>query len=109
MNDDNNQEIWRIRRVRGRLEALNAMHIAQGIAESHGITVADMLGRSSRSHIARARRQLWTLVRHTLGMTYRDVGALFDVDHTAVHAAVRRRELELEVICGGADMLAKAR
>ena len=96
LSEDDRGEIERIRAVRGRLEDLGAIRLVEAIAGEAGVRVADILGRGRRFRVRSARARLYMVLRHTLpDLTLRDIGAIFDVDHTAIHDAIRRQELQL--------------
>lgn len=96
ISEEDKAEITRIRRVRGRLEDLGAIRVAESVAAEYGVRAADILGRGMRHRIRAARSRLYMVIRHTCpDLTLRDLGAIFDVDHTAIHDAVHRNEVKL--------------
>lgn|GEM_PF-3946294 len=85
----------RIARVLSRLSEIRALRIAHQIGDEHGRTVRVLLSRDRHKTVIHARHQLWTVVRHTLNLSYPELAELFEVDHTTVLYAVHKREGEL--------------
>jgi chromosomal replication initiation ATPase DnaA len=84
-------------RVLERLEFLGARALAQRTASEFGVALGTVLQGKSRSRsVIRARHRIWCLVRHTLDLSYPEMERLFEVDHTTIVVAVRKRERELE-------------
>jgi len=62
--------------------------LAAQIAQQHGITTADMLGRSRYAHLVSARRDLYRVLR-TRGWSYPAIGrACGNRDHTSIMYAL---------------------
>ena len=80
--------------------------LAERIAREHVITVAGLLGRSHSATLARARRELWSLVRGSLGYSLPELGRLFDRDHSTILVAIRKREGELRRVNRAVDEVA---
>jgi chromosomal replication initiation ATPase DnaA len=84
-------------RVLERLEFLGARALAQRTASEFGVALGTVLQGKSRSRsVIRARHRIWCLIRHTLDLSYPEMERLFEVDHTTIVVAVRKRERELE-------------
>ena len=94
----------RVARVAERLRDLGAMRTAKRVGERHGVSVPAILGRDRTPGVARARHELWTLVRHTLAWSYPQVaGAAVRGGplHGVIRTPVRKRERELQGRGGG--------
>lgn len=88
-------------RVEERLHRLGALMFARSYCVTHGATLGEVIdgddtGRERGARVVRARHRLWTVLLDTLGLSYPDCAALFEVDHTTVMHAVRKRRAELE-------------
>jgi chromosomal replication initiation ATPase DnaA len=84
-------------RVLARLERIGASGLAERTASEFGVTLGRVLQGKSRSrNVIRARHRLWSLLRHTLDLSYPEMEAVFEADHTTIVVAVRKRERELE-------------
>jgi hypothetical protein len=83
-------------RIEARLHANGALMFARGYCFSQGAPLSEVIGESRSAHVARARHRLWTVLLDTLGLSYPACAAIFEVDHTTVMSAVRKRRAELE-------------
>lgn len=92
---DRPSPIGRVSRVSTRLRRLGVYELAERIALSHGVDLVDVLGRRRHSELIPARHELWTVLRHSLDLSYPALGRVFEVDHTTVLSAVHDRESEL--------------
>jgi chromosomal replication initiation ATPase DnaA len=59
------------------------------VAAKHGLSIADLRGRSQRHHIARARREAAMGLRQK-GLSLRAIGRILARDHTSIDALIRR-------------------
>ena len=59
------------------------------ITKTYGVKRADIIGRSRRAHIVKARYALFSIMRR-LGMSYPQIGGLCGFDHTTVIYGVAR-------------------
>lgn len=73
-----------------RLRAHGLLEDAKRIAKEHYTTVDAMLGRSRHPLTTRARHAFWRHVRTVTSMSYPEIGALFDFDHTTVMAGIKK-------------------
>lgn len=62
--------------------------IAESVAHDHGLTFADLAGRSRKKHIVAARYSAIRLVRAVSSMSYPQIGRMFNRDHTTVMHAL---------------------
>ena len=82
--------------VKGNLGAIGALPFLSRVCLAYGVTV-DRLIQDSRSRTAcSARHHVWTVLRHTLDLSFHEIADLFLVDHSTVVHAVHARECELE-------------
>jgi hypothetical protein len=65
------------------------MAFASQVARKHGYEVGRVLGRGRDPALCRARHELWSVVKSTLGLSYPATAALFGVDHSSVMHAER--------------------
>lgn len=82
------------------LDRMGAFGLARRIAGKYGVSLADMLGDSHRPTSVAARHELWMVIQHTLGLSFPEVGAIFNRDHTTVIAGVRKCEVRLQSAYG---------
>lgn len=62
------------------------------IAEDHGLTYADMIGKSRRKHIVQARHEaIWAVRDARPDMSLPQIGRLFHKDRTSILHALRKR------------------
>lgn len=62
------------------------------IAREHGLTYADMIGKSRRKHIVQARHEaIWAVRDARPDMSLPQIGRLFHKDHTSILHALRKR------------------
>ena len=81
----------RVARVLARLEVFGAAEYIERVGTYYGVKrIADVLGTGRQAECVRARRALWTLVRDVKHMGFRELGDLFEVDHTAVRIGIVR-------------------
>lgn len=59
------------------------------VAETHGVAVADILGRSRSAPFVAARHAVWARLRVNHGWSWPAIGREFDRDHTTVMYGVR--------------------
>lgn len=76
-------------RLAERLRARGLYPLAETAAKKHHVLVGEMLGRGRSPSLVRARADLFVALRH-LGMSYPEIGAMLDRDHTTVMAACKR-------------------
>lgn len=81
--------------VRQRLADIGVLYTALGICRAHHADPNAVFGRDRHKSAAAARRHIWMVLRHTLLMSYPEIGRVFGVDHTSVLYGVRRAEGEL--------------
>lgn len=55
------------------------------------IPVTKVLSKCNLRTVTRLRHEVWTVVGDTLGYSYPETAALFDVDHTSVMSAAKKR------------------
>ena len=77
-----------------------ALDVLARIARGYGVTVADVLSPSRLRSVARARSAFIGVLRHTLDLSYPEIGALMGQHHSTVMHAVARHErrVELELV-----------
>jgi chromosomal replication initiation ATPase DnaA len=74
-------------------ELIEAMMEQQAVIDA----TLQVLAEKCRSrNVIRARHRLWSLLRHALDLSYPEMAQVFEVDHTTIVVAVRKRERELE-------------
>jgi len=69
-----------------------AMMIVCDVAEEYGLTPRDLLGRSRRAPVARARMEAYARIRRDLGYSLKQIGNIFGRDHTTVIYGIRQQE-----------------
>lgn len=69
---------------------------ARRICLGHGATLDEVLSASRHPRIVRARHRLWMILRDTLDLSYPELGALFDRDHTTIMSGVKKCRARLE-------------
>ena len=67
-----------------------ALAIVANVARAHDMTVADIMGRSVKRSIAKARHLAMWQVSDALGWSNGEVGKYFKRDASTVHSAIRR-------------------
>lgn len=97
-------------RVEARLNDYGALQwahqycVSQGSRLSHVIESGNgkdpAMRRGARSpSVTRARHRLWTVILDTFGLSYPECAAIFEVDHTTIMEAVKKRRAELVEEC----------
>lgn len=76
-------------------------HITEGVAQRHGVTVDEILGRTLRYKVAHARHEAFYMVRQFDPdfYSYPLIGAQFQRDHSTIIMGIRshlRREAKSE-------------
>ena len=66
------------------------MAIIKGVAKRHGITVKQIMGRSTYTEIVEARHHAMRIIHAVYGDSSTRIGRLFNRDHTTVLAALGR-------------------
>lgn len=82
-------------RIERRLHELGALTFARQYCASQGATLDMVTSQDRLEYVVRARHRLWTVLLDTLGLSYPACAALFEVDHTTVMSAVKKRRAEL--------------
>lgn len=82
-------------RVAGNLARLGALSSAFTVCRQYGVEPRLVFGKCRTVTVARCRWHIWTLLRHTLVMSYPEIARVWDVDHTTVLMGVRKRETML--------------
>ncbi len=77
--------------IRDNLHQAGALSLAINVCDRHGVPLDYVLGKSRLAPIVKVRHELWGEVRTTLGLSYRDVGRIFDVNHSSVESALRSK------------------
>lgn len=80
--------------------------LARSICAQHGVSFAEAFrltddGRLKSMHprLVRARDHVFAVLRASTGWSYPDIARIFGMlDHSTIHAAVRRHELRLAVL-----------
>lgn len=81
--------------IEARLARLGLLEWARRYVAPYNVTLADVLGRRRTATVSKARQRLLAVIRWTLGLSYPEIGILFDLDHSTVIAAVRNVERDL--------------
>lgn len=76
--------------------ARQGLSIQLEYCERYGITLDEMLGRSKRAPIVKARQEAMAQVRMRLGYSYPRIGRLFKRDHTTALWACRKHGIEAD-------------
>jgi chromosomal replication initiation ATPase DnaA len=76
------------------LDRRDALHLARSIADKHWVPLEDMLGRSRKTQVARARRELWATLYEEAIPTFAALGRVFERDRTTIKDAVRKHEAQ---------------
>lgn len=80
-------------------EALRRMGVLMWAREycvSQGSTLLEVLSSDRHASVARARHRLWTVMRHTLGLSYPELARIFGVDHTTIMSGVKKCEAQMQ-------------
>jgi len=72
-----------------------AIAIAKEEAARAGIDIDALLGESRRPEHVRPRHRTWAVTKWTLGIGWKELGRLFDVDHSTIKVAVDRYQRRL--------------
>lgn len=78
-----------------RLDAAGCLRLACRLATLYGVTTEALVGRSRHRTPVLARHHLCALVRWSTGLSYTEIGALLDLDHTTIIHAVRTYEARI--------------
>jgi chromosomal replication initiation ATPase DnaA len=78
--------------IAGRMAKLGALPTLERIAGEYGVTPQSILSRRRTASIARARSRFWFVLYSTCGLSYPELGAMLDRDHTTVLSAVHKEE-----------------
>ena len=91
-----------VRRIERRLYVLSALEFTFRHCAMHGASFDDVVTSGSPGRagprvksIADARHRLWTVLRHTLALSYPELATFFEVDHTTILSAVHKIEAKL--------------
>ena len=68
---------------------LTVMAIIDDVAETHGLTQAEILGRNRQAHIVRARHECFGIANGA-GISFADIGRSMNRDHTAIMYGVKK-------------------
>jgi chromosomal replication initiation ATPase DnaA len=82
-------------RLATRLARIGALGLADRVCAEYG-TSLDVVVRGRQGRATRARHRIWTLLRHTLDLSYLELEALWDTDHSSIMRGVKKCERELE-------------
>lgn len=69
--------------------------VVRRIAREHECTVEDLYATSTHPSITRARRRAYAVLRWSTGLSFSELGRIFNRDHTTILAGVRKYEAEL--------------
>lgn len=83
-------EIMRLERVLDRLESRGLRGLVDSACAETGISITEVIGRRRFASITRARHMLWFWLYRETGLSYPEIGRIFEVDHTTVLAAVHK-------------------
>lgn len=64
--------------------------LVRSTALERHVTLFEVCGRQRTRQVVAARHEAWKRL-YRLGFSYPEIGRLFDVDHTSVHKALRKR------------------
>ena len=76
----------------GRNPRAEAFEVMEEISSLTGVSVDEMRGRDRTRFVAHVRHWAMTEVRHRTSLSFPEIGALFDRDHTTVVQGVRAHE-----------------
>lgn len=83
------EQIWR------RVAEQGWGRVAASIARAHRMQPASMFGRDRHPRTVKARDRFMAIVRDTVGMSFPELGAMVDRDHSSVISAVARHHERL--------------
>lgn len=89
------------------LEALTArdlLGLLDAVCQARGVTREELCGRGRTKNVAFARQELWWHLRRSPGMSFAEIGRLFDRNHTTVMAGIRSYERACADSAGPAPM-----
>jgi chromosomal replication initiation ATPase DnaA len=84
-----------VRETGRNLAVLGALPLCTRIADAHGVTIEDLLGRSRSPRIVRARRELISVVHGTWALGVAETGRVFGLHHTTVMQLLKQRTREI--------------
>jgi chromosomal replication initiation ATPase DnaA len=70
------------------LDRRDALELARAVAQKHGVSLNDVLGRSRRSTPTRARHELWARLYDEAIPTLSALGRVFERDHATIRAGI---------------------
>ena len=74
------------------LEALTSrdlLELLDAVCRARGVTREELCGRGRTKNVALARQELWWHLRRHPGMSYDEIGRLFDRNRTTIMGGVR--------------------
>lgn len=78
------------------LRRLGALDLAGRIANKYRVHRDQMLGDDRHKSPTAARHELWMVLRHTLALSFPELGIAFQRDHSSVVSGVHKCERALE-------------
>jgi chromosomal replication initiation ATPase DnaA len=91
--------VTRVATIIAALEVRGLRELADTVARSHGVTVAEIASRSRSKPIAQARHYLMSELR-AKGYSFPYIARMFDCDHTSVIAACNKVDRQRLATCG---------
>lgn len=80
----------------GRANKVTMRDIVKEVAEKNGFNPDDLMLRSRRMKLIKARHEAFYRMRHELNMSYPRIAAFFDMDHTTVMHGIFKHRDKLE-------------
>lgn len=91
--------------VASNLATLGALRLARRMIRDAGCSEVDVFGGARHRAPVRVRHRIWTILRHTLDLSYPKIARLWcQRDHTTVMAAIKKREAELDLEATDAEL-----
>ncbi len=94
VTDDETDDVTPARIVEA-LRDRDLLDLLDAVCRRRSVTREEVCGRGRTRNVARARHELWWELRRNPGMSFGEIGRLFDRNHTTVMTGVRAFERAL--------------
>lgn len=83
-----------------RVHEMGGGRVLDSLAREYLVPSREIVGTSRFMTCTAARHRLWFILRSTLNLSYPELGAMFDRDHTTIMAGCRKAEEIARVALG---------